>query len=434
MGEQGFRPISVFAYPDGIAVKYGIVFQNNGYEPDCDFYHCEDLDEFSERVRRMSERGFRPDRLVAYSEGDACRYMGIWVEEHDHVTSLVKTGTMPEELAALDDFMERFMVERSIPAGSIAVIKDGHVVGARGYGFIDRDRTTPTSPDTPFRIGPLTEVFTRAAVAELVAQGKLTLATKVMPLLGVSNEFDAGWSEITVSHLLEHQAGWDPRVALDPIFDTHDIAEKGLIRLPPTTGDLIDFMATQPLQYRPGSDTQHSEFGYSVLGEVVAKVSGKSYADFVTEELLKPLGLQSIRAGRTLPRSRPATEPYYSHQNFGHNVIESSGSKYVPRPDGTFALEAATASLGLIGSATDVAKFFLHYDFNGQSGDQMKSHSRWAFFPGSFAVSRVRSDGIIFVALFNQNRDSTGLSYHPLLDTLDGAIDEIAEWPTSVNQ
>lgn len=432
--DGGFRPISAFAYPDGSDVRYGIVVRNNGREPDFGIYLCEGLDDFSQRVGRMLEQGMRPDRLVAYSEGDECRYIGIWVEQDDYVTSLPKTGVMPAELAVLDDIVERFMVERGIPAGGMAVIKDGKVIASRGYGFIDRLRKTPTTPETPFRLGPVTQVFTRAAIAKLVAQGKLTLDTKVMPILGVKNEFDARWSEITVAHLLKHQGGWDGSKSFDPIFDAYEIAEKGSLGLPLTNADLIEYMATQPLQVRPGSKAKYYRFGYSILGELVAKVSGKSYVDFVTEELLTPLGLPSIRPGRTLPRSRLANEPYYSYPYFARNVIEPSSSEYVPEPDGAFALEEAAASLGLIGSASDVAKFFLHYDFDGRSGEQMEVHRSWRFIPGSYVVSRVRSDGVIVVALFNQNRDSTGLSYHSLIDTLDHAIDEIEEWPTTVSQ
>jgi N-acyl-D-amino-acid deacylase len=215
------------------------------------------------------------------------------------------------------------------------------------------------------------------------------------------------------------------------MFRPRAIAEALQLPGPPSPVEILRYMLGQPLQFAPGSWTVYSNFGYSVLGRVIEKVSGQSYLDFVRREVLAPAGITSVTLGRTLPADRDPREPFYSDPARGPNVLAPARKEMVPAPDGTFHLEALDAHGGLIGSASDLVRFLNVYQLDGQP--VMAKPAPGCYFgslPGTFTLLIQRADGVKIAALFNQRIDPSGRDYQAIRAHLDKAADSIQNWPT----
>jgi CubicO group peptidase (beta-lactamase class C family) len=103
-------------------------------------------------------------------------------------------GRAEPELAAFDRAMQQFMRERSIKAGTLAVMKGGRIVLARGYGYRDPARGLPLGPEAPLRLASVSKPITLAAVLKLIREGKLSLDTKVFVLLNVQPRRAGRWT------------------------------------------------------------------------------------------------------------------------------------------------------------------------------------------------------------------------------------------------
>ena len=185
---------------------------------------------------------------------------------------------MCHELAGFEEVFRRFLLERAVPAASLAVVHDGRLVLIAGMATWIGSRPGWCRPETPFRVASLSKPVTAAAIRRLARQGKLDLEAKVVDLLEVKppagRELDPRWGQITVEHLLNHRGGWDRDEAFDPMFRTVEIARELGTDPPATAGDVLRYMAGQPLQFEPGDRRSYSNFGYSVLGRIIEKRLG----------------------------------------------------------------------------------------------------------------------------------------------------------------
>lgn len=331
---------------------------------------------------------------------------------------------------AFDAAMKRFMADRSIGAGTLAVSKNGTPLITRAYGFADPGKARPVRPDDPFRLASVTKPITAAAVRKLAADGKLDLDAQVFAYLGLrpleGPVADPRVNAVTVRHLLEHRGGWDRDAAFDPMFRPLTIAEAAGKPGPADPVDVIRYMLGQPLQFDPGSKRVYSNFGYCVLGRVIEKAGGKPYARYVNEDLLGPLGVRTVNLGRTLPGLRNEREPVYEDRGTGRNVMLPRDPARVPAPDGTFHLEAMDAHGGLIGSAPDLVRFLDAYWI---SGEPRKGNGQsWTHFgslPGTWAMVLQTRNGVNVAALFNRRSDPSGASYNEIETLMRAAADAL---------
>ncbi len=251
-----------------------------------------------EEDRKLSADGYRLQSLCGYvDDGELC-YAAVWLRTPAPLKGHPVTGKAVDRLRGFDEAMLRFMQDRGIPAGTLALSRDGEILLSRGYGWSDRDRKKPIAPDTPMRIASLAKPITAAAVLKLTADGKLDLDARAFALIGATPPAgktpDPRLKDITVKHLLEHEGGWDRAATFDPMFRSVVIARE-LGKAPPAdANDVIRYMAGQPLQFKPGSRDCYSNFGYCVLGRVIEKASGRGYVDHVRRDLLGPLGITSV--------------------------------------------------------------------------------------------------------------------------------------------
>jgi CubicO group peptidase (beta-lactamase class C family) len=139
------------------------------------------------------------------------------------------TGTPVPALASFDRTVLGLMAKWKIPGGSVAVVKDGRLVLAHGYGWADRENRQPVEPDSLFRIASLSKSLTSAAILKLMEEGRLRLDDKAFDLLGdlkprPGATINPDLRKITIRNLLQHSGGWDRDQSFDPMFRSHDIA------------------------------------------------------------------------------------------------------------------------------------------------------------------------------------------------------------------
>jgi N-acyl-D-amino-acid deacylase len=276
---------------------------------------------------------------------------------------LPMTGQAVPSMESYDRIIPDLMARWGIPGGAVAVVKDGCLVFARGYGYADRENGILVQPDSLFRIASVSKPITAIAAMKLVEEGKLDLDAEVFDLLsdlkprpGASR--DPRLAQIQVRDLLQHSGGWDSERGFDPMFEDRRIAQAMGVPSPPSCTTIIEYMLGQRLDFTPGTRFAYSNFGYCVLGRVIEAVTGESYEQYVKERVLAPLGITWMQIGRSLPQFRAEGEvKYYDFPGagLGQSVFDSYPGM-VPWPDGGFHLEAMDAHGSWIASAVDLVK------------------------------------------------------------------------------
>lgn len=171
------------------------------------------------------------------------------------------------------------------PGCALSVMKDGQIVYKRGYGMADLDHDIPINSQTVFHVASISKQFTAAAIILLAQEGKLALDDDVHKYITELPDFGA---RITLRHLIYHTsglrdqwsllglAGW--RYSLDLITDQ----------------DVLDVMSRQKeLNFPPGDQHVYCNTGYTLLAQIVKRVSGQSFRDFTTARIFKPLDMKS---------------------------------------------------------------------------------------------------------------------------------------------
>ncbi|HEX2222868.1 MAG TPA: serine hydrolase, partial [Thermoanaerobaculia bacterium] len=172
------------------------------------------------------------------------------------------------------------------PGAAILVEKDGQVILRKGYGLANVELGVPVSPEMVFEVGSVTKQFTAAAILMLAERGELRFDDEVTRFFP---DFPTHGKKITVEHLLTHTSG---------IPSYTGIEEWGQqVREDITVDQLIAFFRGKPLDFEPGSRMAYNNSGYVLLGAIVEKLSGKSYEDFIEQEIFQPLGMTRSRYG-----------------------------------------------------------------------------------------------------------------------------------------
>lgn len=184
----------------------------------------------------------------------------------------------------IDAYVAAEMAKSHIPAISITVMQNGKTVYLKDYGMANVELSVPASADTEYELLSVGKQFTSTAVMLLVEEGKLTLDDKIAKFLP---DTPAAWSQITVRHLLSHTSG------ITDYIDAPDWWQN--IRLDRSPQDLIKPVMSLPLDFQPGEKWDYSNTNYYLLGMIIEKISGKPYADFLSEQIFKPLGMNNPR-------------------------------------------------------------------------------------------------------------------------------------------
>ncbi len=335
------------------------------------------------------------------------------------------------EFAAFDAEMEAWMAEHEVPAGQLAIMKDGELRYTNAYGYTDKDETEPATTETMFRIASVTKPMTAAVVAMQVEQGMYNWTDPVfcvppapdpaclLPIEphGANPVEDDRLEDIKVQHLIGHTAGWAGETdwmlfSPGPI----EVAEEMGIQTPPSAWRTVQYLMGESLARDPGAQYEYSNLGYTVAGLVAEAATGAQLEALYDAYLFGPLEVEGdIEAGESLPEDRNPREPFYA-------CDLDSGTRTTPNvynpdetvcwPDGGQAMGTTIANGGLVSTAAAVAAVYEAY------GDQAhgpfpsdESPYAWHFMgggaPGTAAFAADLAEGaslsgnLQFVFVFN---------------------------------
>ena len=190
-----------------------------------------------------------------------------------------------ENLTARVDAVFQAMDSTVSPGCALSVMKNGKIIYQRGYGMADLDHNVPITPMTVFHVASMSKQFTAASIFLLAKQGKVSLDDPVRKYISELPDFG---TPVTIRELIHHTSGlrdqwdllalWGWRYSLDLI----------------TNDDVMYVVSHQKeLNFPPGTKFLYSNTGYTLLGEVVKRVSGQSLREFTTANIFEPLGMKN---------------------------------------------------------------------------------------------------------------------------------------------
>jgi CubicO group peptidase (beta-lactamase class C family) len=197
-------------------------------------------------------------------------------------------------------------------SGTVLVAKGGRVIFEKGYGMSDNGQHIPNTVNTEFRVASITKQFTAMSVLQLQEKGLLNVNDKLSKYLPQ----DQKWGNITIKELLTHTSG---------IPDWANFEDQ---TKPQSVETILNGIKNKPLNFSPGTKWQYSNTNYLILGYLVEKLSGLSYGDYLTKNILLPLhmdhtgmyteqSVKSVSLGYTSTNDKDLTQPLYAYGGDG---------------------------------------------------------------------------------------------------------------------
>lgn len=275
-------------------------------------------------------------------------------------------ATVDQALAARIDAVIAPHYKATDPGATVIVTKDGKTLLRKAYGMADVAAKVPMRAEMSLRLGSITKQFTSTAILMLAEEGKLAVTDPITKFLP---DYPTQGKVITIEHLLTHTSGV---VSYTGKPDFRASSTKDL-----SVSQMIDSFKNDPLEFAPGTRYAYNNSGYFLLGAIIEKVSGQSYAKFVEQRIFVPLGMtQTAYEGMERgPTSRAA----------GHSRSESG---FAPSPPLSMSLPYAAGSL--VSTVDDLAR----WDAAVSSGKLLKAAS-WtqAFTPYKLADGKATAYG-----------------------------------------
>jgi CubicO group peptidase (beta-lactamase class C family) len=365
------------------------------------------------------------------------------------------------EFGHLESSIAAVMRRYDVKGASVAVVKDGRLVFAKGLGYADAESEEPVEPRHLFRVASISKLITATAIMKMQETGLLELDDRVFGPEGILNDSiyldyrDPRVTGITVRHLLNHSSGWTRRLG-DHMFIPHIVARDLQVELPVQAPDIIRFALNRRLHFNPGSGSSYSNLGYAILGEIIGKLSGQSYEDYVLEKILYPLDIYEMRIGRNLETDRFENEVKYYEQSNAPRVQ----SFYDPLisanlSNGGNDIETLGAAGGWIASPAEMLKLVTAIDNKsgfykilseqsirimtasepetqpiGWAGtDRFDNWWRSGTFAGTFALLRRQNNGITWAVFFNSSTYRGTTLSAEINHQMRTALSRVEQWP-----
>lgn len=184
-------------------------------------------------------------------------------------------------LEAVDRYLRQELRRQRIPGMSVAVLRGGKVVLARGYGLANVEHRVPATDSTVYQSGSLGKMFTAALVLQLADSGRLRLDDPIRRYLP---EGPPRWDSVSVRHLLTHTSGIPDYT--DSVVD---------LRRDYSEAELVGIAAALPPLSVPGERWSYSNTGYVLLGAIVRRAGGRFYGELLRERIFEPLHMRASR-------------------------------------------------------------------------------------------------------------------------------------------
>ncbi len=224
---------------------------------------------------------------------------------------------------SIDFFVKAQMQKRKIPGLQLAVVKNGKIVKTANYGLANVQDSIPVTNNTVFTINSITKAFTGVAIMQLVEAGKLNLSSPVSTYLP---DLPATWKAVTIQQLLSHTSGIP-----------HIVDEEESVLIAATEQEALKKTLVAPIDFMPGEKFSYNQTNYLLLGQIIDKLCGMPFTEFITKEQLRKTGMiNTIRAGFGAEKDvvAHAARPYrYSQEKlinmfFSFPPFAANGSRY----------------------------------------------------------------------------------------------------------
>jgi D-alanyl-D-alanine carboxypeptidase len=200
------------------------------------------------------------------------------------VLVLLIAATLVAQADQTDDLIKAEMQKQNIPGLSLVVLKDGKLIKAAGYGLANIKLQTPATPETVYKIASVSKQFIATGIMLLIQEGRVSLDDPISKYLDGT---PATWRSIKIRHLLTHTAGI---VREAPGFDPFKIQ---------SDIDIIKSAYSLPLRFAPGEKWEYGNTSYFALAEVIRKVSGQSWSEYLSEKVFRPSGMNMTHPTNT---------------------------------------------------------------------------------------------------------------------------------------
>jgi CubicO group peptidase (beta-lactamase class C family) len=211
----------------------------------------------------------------------------LWLAAFVFLGAVPKPTTPPRPaarppIARLEAAVEAEMERLGIPGLTAALVLNGQVEWTKGFGLADIENSVPASEDTVYRIASIAKPITATAVLQLVERGQINLDA---PIQTYVPDYPEQSAPVTCRHLLAHQSG---------VRHVED-DEWGSTRHYTSIAETIDVFKDDPLLFTPGTKTEYSTYGFTLLGAAVERASETKFLDYLRENVFVPAGMESTR-------------------------------------------------------------------------------------------------------------------------------------------
>lgn len=271
------------------------------------------------------------------------------------------------ELEGLDRKVEKYLHQWWMKGASLAIMRNDSLLYAKGYGWADEEEGRKMEPGNILRMASVSKLITAAGIMVLQDRDSLSIKDTVFGPGGILNDStlnsvikDRNYHKITVEHLLRHQGGF----YRDPLFSSRDVKHQMGLDCPPDKDDFFRLVLSHRLRFMPGEWEKYSNFGYLLLSEIIEKVSGKPYEQFICEDVLFPAGCFDMHiAGTYYSDKRENEVRYYTHEGDGKFIEEYNNSGIiVERCYGGNNIPLLSGAGAWCGSPAEIARFVASID------------------------------------------------------------------------
>ncbi len=227
------------------------------------------------------------------------------------------TVTIAVRADKVDDYVKAEMQRQHTPGLSLAVIRDGKIIKVEGYGLANVELNVPARPETVYKIGSVSKQFIATGIMLLIEEGRISLDDKISKFLEGTPD---AWKEITVRHLLTHTSGIVREApGFDPLKFQND-------------ADVITTAYPLPLRFAPGEKWEYCNVGYFTLAEIIRKVTGEPWSQFLNQRVFRPLEMNATR-----PTSMTELVPNRANGYvWKDSKLQNAAILFTLRPSGAF--------------------------------------------------------------------------------------------------
>lgn len=344
-----------------------------------------------------------------------------------NASASANAAAAPVDWSAVDSFVRGEMVNERVPGLAMAVVRNGVLLRAQGYGSANLEHNLPVTAATVFQSGSVGKQFTATLVMQLVGEGKLSLDDRLARFFPNG---PAAWREITVRQMLSHTSGISEK-----------FYEKVDLHLEYADSTVTRLIGEQPLDFVPGSKWRYSNPGYVMLGFVIEKVTGRFYGDLLEERIFGPLGMTTamIISEQAIVPNRAA-----GYETVNGEVVNQSwvSRKFNTTADGSLyltVLDLAKWDAALYGDRIlpqaslaqmwtpirlndgTTAPYGFGWSLGTVNGHRITEHGgAWQGF--KTYIARYVGDGLTVIVMMNLGEAHPGTFAHGIAGVLDPAL------------